>query len=78
MTEQLSDRELIRASAERFLAQQQQPLHYKRIAESILPQLNLTMSRSAKDVNNTLHEDKRRRFVRLGKGMWGLAIWRRA
>ena len=77
MSSPLSDRDRIRDKAENVLLAERQPLHYKKIAEIVLPQLGLTNHRSAKYLNNSLHEDKHSRFVSLGKGVWALSSWSR-
>jgi hypothetical protein len=66
-------RQLVQEAAEKLLRSSGTPLHYKAIAESVLPLLGLTGRLSPKDLNTALHEDKLHRFVRVGKGTWTVA-----
>jgi hypothetical protein len=68
-----SRRELVRDEAERVLREAGRPLHYAIIAQSVFPRLKLSGHMSSKDLNTCLHEDKRRRFLRVGKGTWSLS-----
>lgn len=67
-----SNRDLIRKAAYELLAASTEPLHFKVIAERILPSLDLANSATAKLVNDALHEDPRYRFKRVGRGTWRL------
>ena len=66
-------RQSVQEAAEKLLRSSATPMHYKAIAQSVLPALGLTGRLSAKDLNTALHEDKLHRFIRVGKGTWTVA-----
>lgn len=68
-----SRRQVIRDASEAVLQQARAPLHYKQIAQQVLPRLGLDQIVSAKVVNNSLHDDPEHRFRLVGKGLWVLA-----
>ena len=67
-----STRSRVRDAAAELLRSSQKPLHYSQIAASVLPKLGLASTLIPKRVNDCLHEDKEKRFVSVGKGVWSL------
>lgn len=68
-----SKRAQIRDLAVKILGSADMPMHYRKLADEILPKLGLMGVEPARTVNNSLHDDPKRRFVRVGDGTWSLA-----
>ena len=67
-----SKRDRVRDEAEVLLKKAGRPLHNTELAARILPVLGLDGELSPKDLNTSLHDDSRTRFVRVGRGLWTL------
>lgn len=68
-----SPRERIRVEAMRALQTAAGgKLHVGEIAALILPVLGLGGTVTVKTINNILHQDPKRRFLRVDRGMWKL------
>jgi hypothetical protein len=68
----LTRRERIRAASATTLSQAPEPMHYREIAAIVLRSLGLEGEVTPKALNNTLHEDPRRRFHLVSPGTWTL------
>jgi hypothetical protein len=68
-----SKRAQIRDLAAQILGSAEMPMHYRTLANEILPKLGLVGVEPARTVNKSLHEDPKRRFLRVGSGTWSLS-----